>query len=42
MHAVHEAKAWFKRRISNVPNLVQELNASEVRRLNQLNSTVLN
>ena len=33
-------KARFKRRISHVPNLTQELNACEVRRLNQLNSTV--
>ena len=30
----------FKRRISHVPNLTRELNACEVRRLNQLNSTV--
>ena len=33
-------KAQFKRRISHVPNLIRELNACEVRRLNQLNSTV--
>ena len=33
-------KAWFKRRISHVPNLTRELNACEVRRLNQINSTV--
>ena len=33
-------EAWFKRRISHVLNLTQELNACEVRRLNQLNSTV--
>ena len=32
-------KARFKRRISHVPNLTRELNAYEVRRLNQLNST---
>ena len=38
----NEDKVRFKRRISNVPNLIQELNAYEVRRLNQLNSTVLN
>ena len=42
MDAVHEAKAQFKRQISHVPNLIQELNAWEVRHLNQLNSTVLN
>ena len=42
MDAVHEAKAQFKHRISHVPNLIQELNACEVRQLNQLNSTVLN
>ena len=42
MHAVHEAKARFKHGISHVPKLIQELNACEVRRLNQLNSTVLN
>ena len=36
--AVSEAR--FKRRISHVPNLTRELNACEVRRLNQLNSTV--
>ena len=35
-----ELKARFKRRISHVPNLTRELNACEVRRLNQLNSTV--
>ena len=29
-------KARFKRRISHVPNLTRELNAYEVRRLNQL------
>ena len=34
------SKARFKRRISHVPNLTRELNACEVRRLNQLNSTV--
>ena len=33
-------QARFKRRISHVPNLTRELNACEVRRLNQLNSTV--
>ena len=33
-------KARFKRRISHVLNLMRELNACEVRRLNQLNSTV--
>ena len=33
-------KAPFKRRISHVPNLTRELNECEVRRLNQLNSTV--
>ena len=38
----NEDKVRFKRRISHVPNLIQELNAYEVRRLNQLNSTVLN
>ena len=35
----NEGKARFKRRTSHVPNLIQELNACEVRRLNQLNST---
>ena len=34
------SKARFKRRISHVPNITRELNACEVRRLNQLNSTV--
>ena len=36
------SQSWsrFKRRISHVPNLMRELNACEVRRLNQLNSTV--
>ena len=34
------SKARFKRRISHVPNLTRELNACEVRRLNQLNSTI--
>ena len=33
-------KARFKRRISHVPNLTRQLNTCEVRRLNQLNSTV--
>ena len=33
-------KARFKRRISHVPNLMRELNGCEVRRLNQLNSSV--
>ena len=33
-------KARFKRRISHVLNLMRELNACEVRRLNQLNSPV--
>ena len=36
----NDPKARFKRRISHVPNLTQELNACEVRRLNQLNLTV--
>jgi len=35
-----KGKARFKCRISHVPNLTRELNACEVRRLNQLNSTV--
>ena len=35
-----DSSARFKRRISHVPNLTRELNACEVRRLNQLNSTV--
>ena len=34
--------ARFRRRISHVPNLICELNACEVRRLNQLNSADLN
>ena len=38
----NEDKARIKSRISHVLNLIQELNACEVRRLNQLNSTVLN
>ena len=33
-------KARFKRRISHVQNLTRELNACQVRRLDQLNSTV--
>ena len=34
-------QARLKSRISHVPNLMRELNACEVRRLNKLNSTVL-
>ena len=34
-----KGQARFKRRISHVSNLTEELNACEVRRLNQLNST---
>ena len=35
-------KAQFKRRISHVPNKMSPLNACDMRRLNQLNSTDLN
>ena len=39
---IYRSKARFKRRISHVPNLIQELYACEVRSLNQLNSADLN
>ena len=40
-HEPH-TKAQFKRRISHVPNKMSPLNACDMRRLNQLNSTDLN
>ena len=36
------AKARFKRRILHAPNLIAELSAFKIRRLNQLNATYFN
>ena len=41
-HSGSPSKARFIRRISHVPNLIQQLNTCEVERLNQINSTDLN
>ena len=35
------AKAWFRRRSTNVPNLIDELGPAKDRRLNQFGTAVL-